>query len=186
MKPESDFTLKDIDLCISKIADGDMMSLENLYNSLKKSVFLFVLSLTQNYHMAEDVLQDTFVAIKLNADKYKRGTNGKAWIYTIARNQCFNQMKKTKRSEESQFIEIADASSFENKIMDRCNIIDILSNLDDCEREIVALHIFSGFSHGDIAKIILKPYGSERVKYSKALKKLKEYLKSSGGEYFEK
>lgn len=186
MKYKIEFTSKDIDLCISKIANSDMESLRNLYNALKKPVFLFAFSLTQNYYVAEDVLQDTFIAIKLHADKYKSGTNARAWIYTIVRNECFNKMKKLKRNSKEDIDKVIDNSSFENEILGRIDIAGLLSNLDDCEREIVALHIFSGFSHRDIARIISKPYGSVRVKYSKALKKLKEHLKYLEGEHCEK
>lgn len=53
---------------------------------VRKPIFLFILSIVEDYHMTEDLLHETFIKIMLNIDKYKKGTNVKAWMLSIARN----------------------------------------------------------------------------------------------------
>ena len=47
--------------------------------------------------MAEDIMQETFIKVINNNDKFIMGSNAKAWIYTIARNTSLNYLKATKR-----------------------------------------------------------------------------------------
>ena len=46
----------------------------------------FALSLTRNGSVADDLVQDTIVKAWTNMDKFQVGTNLRAWLYTILRN----------------------------------------------------------------------------------------------------
>lgn len=67
--------------------------LEDISNSLRA----FSLKLTGNNVDAEDLYQDTAVRIITNADKYRPGTNFKAWAVTIMRNIFINNYRKKVR-----------------------------------------------------------------------------------------
>ncbi len=67
--------------------------LDGISNSLRA----FSLKLTGNSVDAEDLYQDTAVRIITNADKYKPGTNFKAWAVTIMRNIFINNYRKKVR-----------------------------------------------------------------------------------------
>ena len=54
-------------------------------------------SLTQDMEDAKDLFQETMVRALLNRDKYRVGTNLKAWLYTIMRNIFINNYRKNKR-----------------------------------------------------------------------------------------
>ena len=67
---------------------------EKEFNSLltENAEFLkpFAYSLAQNNEDAEDLVQDTMFRALINREKYKDGTNIKAWLYTIMRNIFIN------------------------------------------------------------------------------------------------
>ena len=67
--------------------------LDNISSSLRA----FSLKLTGNTVDAEDLYQDTAVRIITNAEKYKQGTNFKAWAVTIMRNIFINNYRKKMR-----------------------------------------------------------------------------------------
>eukprot|EP01155_Anaeramoeba_flamelloides_P006435 Anaeramoba_flamelloidesa1087294_5.p1 GENE.a1087294_5~~a1087294_5.p1 ORF type:complete len:118 (-),score=7.49 a1087294_5:18-371(-) len=57
----------------------------------------FALSLTRNSASADDLVQDTIVKAWTNIDKFERGTNLRAWLFTILRNTFYSDRRKRKR-----------------------------------------------------------------------------------------
>ena len=57
----------------------------------------FALSLTRNGATADDMVQDTVVKAWTNIEKYKAGTNMRAWLFTILRNTYYSSRRKIKR-----------------------------------------------------------------------------------------
>ena len=55
---------------LQKIADNDMDALRDLYEQVSAAVYTYALSIVQNPTTAEDVMQDAFVNIAQNAEKY--------------------------------------------------------------------------------------------------------------------
>jgi RNA polymerase sigma-70 factor (ECF subfamily) len=66
-------------------------------NGVSNSLRAFSLKLTGNSVDAEDLYQDTALRIITNADKYRPGTNFKAWAVTIMRNIFINNYRKKVR-----------------------------------------------------------------------------------------
>ena len=57
----------------------------------------FAVSLTRNSEDANDLYQETVLRALVNKDKYKQGTNVKAWLYTIMRNIFINTYRRNKK-----------------------------------------------------------------------------------------
>ncbi len=72
-------------------------SIQDLLDAISGSLRAFSLKLTGNAVDAEDLYQDTTLRIIMNADKYKPGTNFKAWAVTIMRNIFINNYRKKVR-----------------------------------------------------------------------------------------
>lgn len=54
----------------------------------------FVLSLIPRRHVADDVVQDTFLTVCARAGSYRRDTNYRAWLFTIARFKVLAALKR--------------------------------------------------------------------------------------------
>ena len=65
--------------------------------TISNSLRAFSLKLTGNSADADDLYQDTALRIMANADKYREGTNFKAWAVTIMRNIFINNYRKKVR-----------------------------------------------------------------------------------------
>ena len=57
----------------------------------------FAVSLTRDSAAADDLVQDTIVKAWKNFDKFKEGTNLRAWLFTILRNTFYSNLRKSKR-----------------------------------------------------------------------------------------
>ena len=61
------------------------------------SLRAFAVSLTQNADKADDLVQETLVKAWDKQDSFQPGTNLKAWLFTILRNEFYSQMRKRGR-----------------------------------------------------------------------------------------
>jgi len=163
---------------LKKIANGDMDAFHTLYESVSKSVYGFALSITKNSHDADDVLQETFLKVYENADRYKDIGKPMAWIFTIARNLALSKIRKNAKSAElidgkDYDIDLSAIENVENKIL----IEKLFKLLSDDEKQILILHAVSGLKHREIAGILDMPTSTVLSKYHRAIKKLKDAVK---------
>lgn len=166
---------KELNKLMSCIQNGDKDSFSLFYNLTHKGVFSFIYSYVKNYHTAEDLLQETYIKVKVNANKYAIGTNALAWVLQIAKNTCLDYLRK----EEIKLV----CELNEDMIPDKDNTIgdlyfhDLLNRyVADVDRQIVILHIIYGYKNREIAKILGVPLGTVLWKYNKILKELKNIL----------
>jgi RNA polymerase sigma-70 factor, ECF subfamily len=162
-----------------KTADGDSAAFTQLYECLKRPVFLLAYSILQDYALAEDATQETFLRAAEKADTFRPGTNPKAWIFTIARNLAIDLLRKRKKEAPLDSLPEAAQQSPENSAAAVAEATDGLARalavLEPHERDLVILRIEAELPHRDIAKILGISAVDARVRYFRALKKLKKY-----------
>lgn len=163
------------DYMVTDIAEGHIDSLSELYNALKKPVFVLALSILQDYYAAEDIMQETFLKVVSHAGEYQQGTNPKAWIFSIARNLCLDAIRKKKNDELTE--NIPDMNNFEEKAASSIDFLRMIQALKQDEKQIIVMHFYGGLKKVEIAKLMGVPSANIRVTYSRALKKLKNNMK---------
>ncbi|MGG7176774.1 RNA polymerase sigma factor [Clostridium paraputrificum] len=166
-----------LDDWLVKSKDGDDESLGRLYSELKRPIFVLALSIVNDYQVAEDILQETFIKIMNNSEGYKKGSNAKAWIMTIARNISLNHLKKVKREEIRDDLAISGDGNFTEEVESTMEFLRLIEELNQEEKEIVALRLSAGISHMQISKLLNISLLNVRAKYSRAIKKLKKVVK---------
>ena len=60
----------------------------------------FVLSLVSDFSLVDDIIQETFLTVTKKADDFERGTNFRAWVWTIARFRTLQLIQKQKPIKE--------------------------------------------------------------------------------------
>lgn len=159
-----------------KVKCGDERAFEQLYELMKKGVFSFIYSMTNNYHSSEDLMQDTFIKVKQNIRLYERKGSFSAWVLQIAKNITLNYIKRESRScflDEESYARVADdKSDFTTPTIDAVKQI-----LPEDEYKIVMMFVVGEFKHKEIAELLDLPLGTVTWKYSKAIKAVKEYFK---------
>lgn len=160
---------------VSQIADGDISALTQLYNCLKRPVFMLAYSIVADYPLAEDITQETFLRVNDKASAYHPGTNPKAWIFKIARNLAIDAIRSRSREDLHEVEPERESENIEDIVVGGDGFSRAMTNLDSTERDIVVLKIGASLKHSEIAKIIGISTGNVRIRYFRALKKLKSY-----------
>lgn len=169
-----------LDEYLIKLKRGDNDAFDGIYHLTKRGVFSLVLSIVKNPYAAEDIMQDTYLKIKEKILYYKDGTNGYAWILTIARNLSLNYLNKNNKIDvldttEHEYLTAVTDKNFEKEDMP---IFKIAKNhLNDFELQVVILYSVYGYKHREIANALNKPLGSVLWTYNNAIKKLQKVLK---------
>ena len=166
--------MKDLDKLILEISQGKKESLRIFYDKTKKSVYAYALSILKSHHDAEDVMQDTYIAVYSSANQYKSQGKPLAWVMTITKNLA---LKKIRNYKDCHNV----LEDFDDKVLsDDCYITSdnrilietILSMLEEVDRQIVVLHAVSGLKHREIAVMLNIPLATVLSKYNRSLKKL--------------
>lgn len=166
---------------IIKLSEGDMSALSVLYDCIGKLLFSIAYSILNDYHLAEDAMQDTFLKIAEQANEHSRGTNAKAWIAAICRNSSLNVLKKRgfeiANLDETERNEHAGANTVYGNEAFNIELHDMLSSLSISERQIIVFRVFGKLKHTEIATLMgIKP-ATARQKYQRTLNKLRnEYF----------
>ena len=151
-------------------------------DSISSSLRAFSLTLTGYPVDAEDLYQDTAVRIITNADKYKQGTNFKAWAVTIMRNIFINNYRKKVRrnmiiaqTPNNYYLNSGDKTvenDGENNVAYK-KLIKMVNSLpeDFCRPFMMA---YQGYKYDEIAEQLGSPLGTIKSRIFFARKKLQK------------
>ncbi len=175
------------------------MDFENIAIPHKEALYNFALKMTNDTDEADDLLQETFLKAFRYFDKFERGTNCKAWLYSIMRNTYINEYRRIKKSPEKvdyddieNFYENIKESevefghivedAFSNTLNDE--VSEALAELPKDFQTIILLSDVEGFTYEEIAEFLSCPIGTVRSRLHRARKmlyaKLYNYAKSVG------
>lgn len=164
------------------------MQFENVLREYSGPVYSFCARLIGNEEDAKDLTQDIFVKIWKNLEKYDEGKSLKAWIFTIARNTCYDWLRKKRNltfsqmnNEEVDFDEtIVDESPIQDELyIEKENVGNIekaLKVLSEDQVEVVTLHYSEELSFEEISEILGKSINTVKSQNRRALEKMKKFL----------
>ena len=147
------------------------------------SLRAFAVSLTQNADKADDLVQETLVKAWDKHESFQPGTNLKAWLFTILRNEFYSQMRKRGREvQDSDGIMTARLAVHPSQhgMLDLKDFRAALEQLPEDQREAIILIGASGFSYEEAAEICNCAVGTIKSRVSRARNRLQDILKISG------
>lgn len=145
----------------------------------------FAVSLTHNQALADDVVQDAVVKAWTNFEKFKKGTNLRAWLFTILRNDFYSYRRKRKKEIEDVDGDFAHALAVKPAHDGRLQFLDFLSFFRELpieQREALMLVGASGFSYEEAAEMCNVPIGTIKSRANRARSRLAEKLGLPEGE----
>ena len=159
--------------------------LQQLYKTYQKELYLYLCSLCNNPHLADDLLQETFLKAMLSLPD--KNTNVRAWLYMVARNLYFNHYKKEKSKQSVREVDEsigADEDVLATMIKDEEKrlLYQALKTLAPVKREVLELQYFGGFSQKEIAAMLHLSPQNVRVLGFRGKKEIKAYLEVEGYE----
>lgn len=160
---------------------GDMRAFDYIYECTNRSVYFAALYVVHEKHIAEDIMQETYLKALASLESYSANTNFGAWLYKIARNIALNHLKTAQREDVTDFSDPQQEFKYGTHETDLPFIFDVAAKLlDEKEYEIVMLCQVAGYKRREVAKLFGMPVATVTWKNNEALKKLKNYLEKEG------
>src|SRR4051812_38715149 len=78
---------------LRRIAGGDREALVDLYNRYQRPLFRYLCQMTPDRGLAEEILQDTLVAVWQGAASFEGRSALRTWVFGIARRQAHNTLR---------------------------------------------------------------------------------------------
>jgi RNA polymerase sigma-70 factor, ECF subfamily len=88
-----------MDTRLAKLArSGDRAAFEELVELYKDKIYHLAYRMLHNRHEAEEIVQETFMRVYTNLDRYDEQQKFSTWIYRIGTNLCIDRLRKKKAS----------------------------------------------------------------------------------------
>ena len=158
----------------------------NLILKYTNPLLAFARNLTKDHEDANDLLQETHLKAIRYKDKFREGTNIKAWLFTIMKNTFINDYRRKRKQNtmfdstaNSYYIDSTDTTVF-NGGETKCNMDAIQKAITDLpdDLRIPFVSYFNGFKYNEIADELQLPLGTVKSRIFFARKELKSKLKA--------
>ncbi len=166
---------------------GDPRGFSELYDKYKNRVFGFLVRMTGDREIAEDLLQETFLAALRNADQFDRSRSFLSWLFGIAHKRTIDFFRHAKvETEHKEDTEGSVGSKIEAPDSQLSNtdlrglINEAVEGLDPLQREVFLLRELGGVPFKEIAKIMNCPINTALGRMRLALKNIRKELKKRG------
>jgi RNA polymerase sigma-70 factor (ECF subfamily) len=170
---------------ISRIAAGDRQALDTLYQRFAQPLFGYLLTLTNDRGLAEEILQDTFVAAWRAAGRFEARASVKTWLFGIARRQAHNSLRRRNhRLTDDTMLEQTPSDEPEPETallqnIDRQALTGAIERLRPVHREVLLLAFVQGLSYAEMAELLDVPLGTIRSRLSNARRLVRNILETA-------
>lgn len=132
--------------------------------------------------LAEDVVQETFLSLYLNYEKFREESKISTYLYRIMINKCREKLRKkwfTNRTDVNNFESFINKDSFndqEDKIVNSITLTEKICKLNRKHREVIVLYYYNGMDVKNIGEILNISESNVKIRLKRGREKLKEFL----------
>ena len=181
---------------ISRCRKGDSLAFEELVKKYQQTVFNLAYHYLGYRSEVDDVAQKIFTKVYFSLSKFDEKRPFLPWLYRIAINQCYDELRHIRRQRTHTFSELSleESNRIENLISqnDSAAILDedreelravldkVLNLLPDQQRLAVVLRDLEAIPYSQIAAILKCSEQAARLKVFRARTRLKDLLQRAG------
>ena len=157
-----------------------MHDIETMYKEYFQTVYKYLICLTHNEDIAEELTQETFYKAIQKINTFKDNGKISVWLCQIAKNLWYDELKKNKKIEnisEDEFFSIQLMSDIEENIIseeDRKILYKRINNLNEQTKKVIYLRIIGDLNFREIGSILGKTENWARTTFYRGKEKLKE------------
>lgn len=157
-----------------------MKQIEKIYLEYKQDIYNYLLSITHDPTLSEDILSETFVKAILSIGSFKGDSTIKTWLFGIARNLWLQSLRKDKHTVDySELLDVYVTESISDHIVTKQiadRIFELLKKKDERTQKIIIMRL-NRFSYYEISEKVGISENSARVIDYRTKKWLKSVLK---------
>ena len=155
-----------------------MEDMREVYRQHAQTVYKFLLAKTRDEHLAEELTQETFYQAVKSVDRFDGSCKVSVWLCQIAKNLCFQHLRKQKRETPLTPEDMPEAPgpSAEERLLEqegRMDLLRLVHGLPEPAREVVYLRAFGGLSFREIGDVCGKTETWARVTFYRSKEKLR-------------
>ena len=166
-------------ILIERLKRNDRNAYSELFDGYFDKLFTFALNMVFREDVANDIVQEVFIAIyeKSVFAGYKGSL--KAYLYTSVRNRCYNYLRDVK-VEDRHMALYAEAAVYSDNVdvIDEEEILEkirqVMDQLPDKCREVCLLRFVQGCKYSDIAERLSMNENTVKVQLHRGMEKIKE------------
>lgn len=151
-----------------------MENLETIYKENYEIVYKYLLSLTGNVDISEELTQETFYKATININKFKKESKLSTWLCKIARNLWIDELKRKNRIRKLEENDIIVTEKVFLEKAERMELYKSIQKLDSLTKDVIYLRIRGDLSFKEIAEIMNTTENWVRVTFYRGKEKLKE------------
>ena len=166
-----------------------MTDFEQLYKTYFDDVYRYILRLSGNEHVAEEITSDTFFKAMKSIDGFRGDCDVRVWLCQIAKNCYYSYVKKTQRAEYFDDTDLQDVPDLMPGVAEEYakrdeieRIQRILHEMSAPYKEVFMWRVYAELSFKQIAQIFGKNENWACVTYHRARKMMKERLEGENSE----
>lgn len=160
-----------IKACVS----NDRLAQKTLYDKYARAMYTLAYRITGDFALAEDVLQDAFVKVFRNLDRFRQESTLGAWIKTIVLRTALSQIKKQPLTETLEPSHTEGMIDWGNHL-DAEYLEKAIKNLPEGYRAVFILIEVEGYSHKEVGQLLGISEGTSKSQLFHAKKRLRESI----------
>ncbi len=159
---------------------GAREAFEELFQRYREPVYAFFRRRLNDVARAEELAQETFLAVLRNLARYEPRALFRTYLYAIALHQLAAERRKKAKAEAGSDPALVPATSEDRETV--LAVRQALARLDPEEREILFLREYEQLSYSEISSLLQVPLNTVRSRLFRARMALKDLLVAKRGD----
>ena len=173
---------------IRRILEGDEAAFACLVRKYQKQVHAQAWRKTGDFHIAEDITQETFLQVYQKLATLKNPSQFPGWLYVITNHCCLAWLRKKRiQTQPLEEIDIAmvEKSSYSRHVAEeqaesaaeakRELVENLLAKLKESDRTVITLYYFGEMTYAEIGEFLGVSADTVRIRVRRARERLKKY-----------
>ncbi len=176
---------------VQAVLAGDKQAYAHIINKYKNPLYGTILRMTKNPHDAQDLVQEAFIKVYEQLEKYNQTGSFSGWLYRVAINHCMDEFRKKRyQMKQVEMDSVHDVNAehpevvFMKKEKSR-QLERLIGTLPEDERLIILLRYINELSYDAISDLVGVPLSTVRNKLHRAKRKMRKMVKREGGDFYE-
>ena len=151
---------------------------EQLYQTYYMQVYSFIMAISKNQDISEEITQKTFFKAMTAAKKYRGNSSELTWLCAIAKNLYIDEIRIHRKNDGLKGNDISDIS-VDNTVADEDSefrIHQVLHKLEEPYKEVFQLRVFGELPFQKIGRLFGKTENWARVTYYRDRLKIQERM----------
>ncbi len=160
---------------------GRRSSQEQLYRTFSPKMYAICLRYSENAASAQDILQDGFIKLFNNLDKYRGEGSFEGWVKRIFINTAIEHYRRSANT--GRYLEISSAFHIQGsdsdgfRKMSHADLLDMVRKLPTGYRTVFNLYAIEGYSHKEIGEMLNISTGTSKSQLARARAMLQKMVK---------